>query len=526
VLIVGPRMAEGTKKIAARAGIGGIAVLGAKVFFILTGFVQQALLPRFIGRAGWGALALVMAPSNIVNNVVIAGSTQSASRAVAGAPGREDEAQRAAMRVHVPMAIVAGVLFALAAWPIAWFEHDPYLVLPLATMSLVLLFYGLYAPFIGVLNGRGLFVKQATLDMMFATMRTVGLLGVGWLFVRRGLSGALGSTVGFAMAAATIALVAGGFVRAATGKPDTTQTAGPAPLAGAKYLAVLFPLALAQFFTNALMQVDIILLGRFLHGATRDAKSADEWVAVYRACQLFAFLPYQLLLSLTQILFPMLARAKAEGSSDEVREYVARGSRLGAIAMGAMVAVVAGMPETAIRFAYDPDMAARGASTLRVLALGQGAFTLLGIGCTVLSSLGRERTSAALTATAAACAGIVCAVVVPGRPFGASQLHATAFAMCAVLVVALVVCAVLVVRAAGSFVPLRSAARVLVALALVVAAGTHVPAVSRALAPIVAVGLAGAYLLVLAVSREIGVADARWVASALRRGKSRKGGAA
>ncbi len=505
-----------TKKIAARAGIGGVAVLGAKVFFILSGFVQQALLPRFIGRAGWGALALVMAPANIVNNVVVAGSTQSASRAVAGAPGRENEAQRAAMRVHVPLALGAGVLFGAAALPIAAFEHAPYIAAPLAMMSAVLFFYGLYAPLIGMLNGRGLFVKQATLDVVFATMRTAGLLGVGWLFVRRGLSGEMGSTVGFALAALAIAVIAGGMVRAASRGPSRAEGGGDV-LRGARYVAVLFPLALAQFFTNALMQVDIMLLGRFLHGSAPSARAADEWVAAYRACQLFAFLPYQLLLSLTQILFPMLARAKAEGSAADVREYVARGSRLGAIAMGAMVGVIAGMPETAIRFAYDPDTAARGATTLRVLALGQGAFAMLGIGCTVLSSLGRERTSATLTATAAAFAAAACAFVVPAQSFGADQLRATAFCVAGVLAVALAVCAVLVTRVAGSFVPVLSAARVGAALAITVALGTRIPPVSRLYAPAVGLGLAGVYVVLLAVSREIGLADVRWAVSAFRK---------
>ena len=502
-------------KIAARAGIGGVAVLGAKVFFILSGFVQQALLPRFIGRAGWGALSLVMAPANIVNNVVVAGSTQSASRAVAGAPGRENAAQRAAMRVHVPIALGAGVLFAAAALPIAAFEHAPYIAAPLAAMSAVLFFYGLYAPFIGMLNGRGLFVRQASLDVVFASLRTVLLLGVGWLFVRRGLSGALGSSVGFAMAALAIALLGGAMVRAGSRAPDAD--AQKPVLAGGRYLAVLFPLALAQFFTNALMQVDIMLLGRFLHLSAPSAKSADEWVAAYRACQLFAFLPYQLLLSLTQILFPMLARAKAEGSASDVREYVARGSRLGAVAMGGMVAVIAGMPETAIRFAYDPDTAARGASTLRVLALGQGAFAMLGIGCTVLSSLGRERTSATLTACAAGCAAAACALVVPGRAFGQSQLQATAWCVAAVLGAALLACTFLVRRVAGSFVPLLSAARVGVALALAVALGARIPPMSRAMAPVVGLSLLGTYLVVLVISREIGRDDVRWVLSSLKR---------
>ena len=168
-------------------------------------------------------------------------------------------------------------------------------------------------------------------------------------------------------------------------------------------------------------------------------------MGAYRACQLFAFLPYQLLLSLTQVLFPMLARARVE-SPDAVREYVARGARLGAIAMGAMVAVIAGMPETAIRFAYDADTAARGAPALRVLALGQGGFAMLGIGCTVLSSLGRERLSAVLTACAAAVAAGACFVLVPSRAFGAQQLEATAWCMALTLGAALIVCGALVVR--------------------------------------------------------------------------------
>jgi stage V sporulation protein B len=499
--------------IARRAGIGGVAVLGAKVFFILSGFVQNALLPRFIGRGAYGALALVLAPANIVNNVVVAGSTQSASRAVAGAPGNEDAAQRAAMRVHVPLAIAAGLLFAGAAWPIARFEHAPYIAAPLVAMSAVVLFYGLYAPLVGILNGRGLFVRQAMLDAIFATMRTAGLLGVGWLFLHTGRSGALGSTIGFAIAALAIATIASVMVR------TKTRPTAEGVLSGARYFAVLVPLAVAQFFTNALMQIDIMLLGRYLHEGG-PAGEADEWVAAYRACQLFAFLPYQLLLSLTQILFPMLARAKAEGDADGVRTYVARGARLGAIAGGMMVAVVAGMPETSIRFAYDADTAARGASALRILALGQGAFAMLGIGCTVLSSLGRERVSATLTAVAAAGAAGACAIVVPMRGFGEAQLQTTALCMAVMLAIALSACAVIVSRVAGSFVPLATAARVIVALAIAVAIGTRVPAVSRVLAPVVGIALASAYGAILVVTGEIRAADLRWIRGALSRARS------
>src|ERR1700754_2820236 len=94
-----------------QAGRGGLAVLAAKVFFILTGLVQQALLPRAIGRADYGALARVFAVSNVFNNVIVSSSTQGVSRTVAAAGAYERQALRAALRAHVAIAFVAtGVL--------------------------------------------------------------------------------------------------------------------------------------------------------------------------------------------------------------------------------------------------------------------------------------------------------------------------------------------------------------------------------------------------------------------------------
>jgi stage V sporulation protein B len=357
--------------------------------------------------------------------------------------------------------------------------------------------------------------------MLFATMRTVGLLGVGYTFVRAGLSGVLGSTIGFSSAALAIAIIAAWMVRRTA---TATATATATVLAGRRYLAVLAPLALAQFFTNALMQLDIMLLGRFLAeaahttGLAGDAaeKAADEWVGAYRACQLFAFLPYQLLLSLTQVLFPMLARAKVE-SPTEIRAFVLRGARLGAIATGLLVAVIAGMPESAIRFAYNADIASRGAHALRVLVLAQGGFAMLGIGCTVLSSLGRERISALLTAAATFVAATSCALVVPHHAFGADQLMGTASCMAGTLAIALLACGILVTRVAGAFVPWSTALRVAVALALTVLAGTMIPAVSRVLTPLLGLGLGALFLLLLIAMRELRMADAGWAFRAVAR---------
>ncbi len=512
------------------AGRGGVAVLAAKAFFIVIGLVQQTLLPSLIGLAGYGALSRVLAVASVVNNVVVSSSIQGVSRTVARARAKgesllEEQALRATLRVHVPLAFGAALLFGLAAPLVGRFEQAPHVVMPLVVASGVVALYGLYAPLIGMLNGRAQFTKQAALDMTFAVLRTIGLLGVGWLFTRRGLPGALGATTGFVLAAACIVPLAAR--RAGTGKPGGEgRPEVPSPRA---YIAQLLPLALAQLGTNVLMQIDITVLGRFLSkgavvaAAVDPTKAADEWVGVYRACQLFAFLPYQLLFSVTQVLFPMLARAKSEGDTAAVARFAARGARIAMLAGGLMVSVIVAVPEGLLGFAYGREVAARGHDTLRLLAVGQGAFAMLGIAMTVLASLGRERLAAAITMCACVGVSVACFIAIPEGVFGRAQLLATSAATSAALAVALVAGIVAVVRVAGAFVPWTTAARVGIAVGLAFVAGPSVPHVGRYAIVLVAAALGAAYVLFLVVTGELSRADLDDVRALVSRRRGRAG---
>src|SRR5215472_11503329 len=199
----------------------------------------------------------------------------------------------------------------------------------------------------------------------------------------------------------------------------------------------------------------------------------------------------------------MLARAHAEGDPQAVRRYVERGARLAAIACGMMVAVIVAMPGSLLGFAYGAYFADRGAGTLRILALGQGAYTMLAIASTVLASLGRERTAATITFGALIGVSAACALLAPGAAFGAAQLRATAIGTSTALAAALVVAAFAVRALAGGFLPTATIGRVALALALALGLGLVLPRVGRLLAPPLALLVAMGYLGVLAATREL-----------------------
>jgi stage V sporulation protein B len=276
------------------------------------------------------------------------------------------------------------------------------------------------------------------------------------------------------------------------------------------------------------MQSDLTLVGRFLSvqahlecspiapdaiAACLEAadKSANEWVAVYRACQLFAFLPYQLLFSVTQVLFPMLAKAATTGDRDELARLTSRGARLSAIVLGLPLCVVVMFPGSCISFAYGADVAARGVSTLRVLALGQAAFAVMSLGTTVLVSIGKELQAMALVLVAVVLVAGACFLAVPHDGSGGVLLLSTATAASIALAVAMVGAVALVLRAAGAFVPLATALRVGAVVAAAWLAGHVTPHVGRLVLLPAALGVAIAYVVLLVLLRELGPADASWV---------------
>lgn len=497
------RPAEDTTR---AAGRGGLAIAFAKVSFILFGFAQQLILPRLLGVSGYGQVSLVLGIVSVINNVVVAVSIQGVSRAVSSAPeNRADEALRATLRVHVVLAMFASGGLALAAGSIAAFEGAPHVTAPLRLVAAVVLFYGIYAPLVGALNGRRRFLTQAGLDVTFGALRMVLLVGGAVLFTRAGENGVLGAFAGFVVAAAMIVPIA--MSRTGLGRPPMVSAEPLAETRPRRYLAFLVPLAGGQVFLNLLMQTDSLLLRRFAGLSAASAEAADALQGVYRGAQLFSFLPYQLLMSVTFILFPMLARAKADNDPRAVRDYTATGVRLALILTVIMSSAISATAPHLLRVVFPKEIWQSGGPALRVLALGMGSFSILGILCAALTSLGKARTAAVLTLGAAILVATGCFVLVPRAAVGPEMLVASATATSVALTAAAGSGAVLLSRAAGGFASALTLVRVLVALLVSVGLGSRLPWIGPAgtVAEVTLVGALG--LLVLVALGEVGRAD-------------------
>jgi stage V sporulation protein B len=508
--------------VARTAGRGGLAITAAKIYFMVVGLAQQVALPKVLGLDGYGALSSALSIASTTYNPIITTSIQGASRAVTVASPEEQAATlRRLVVVHGVFAVCLAAAFFVLAPEVAELIGAPHVAGALRILAGVLLMYGIYTPLVGALNGQRRFLGQAALDVTAATLRTVGLVaGAFWFSHRLGaadkvtasLAGVEGASWGFVVSAAlilAIALFMVGVGRRGTGGPSIRE-----------HLVFVLPILAGQILLNFLLQADLTLLRAFAADSAKQAglplTAADPLVGAYRATQLFSFLPYQLLLAITFILFPMLAKAVRDGDREAIARYVRTGVRLALLMAGLMVSVTAGLSDALLRLVFGEQAAEYGGRSLELLSLGFGAFAIFGILTTVLNSLKRELAGAAVTGVAVVLVAGLCWLRVRGTPFGEDLLFRTAVATASGLCLATLLAAWLVKRSAGAVVDPKSLVRVLIALALAVTAGRFMPYWGKAGTLLQAAIVGALYLVALLAVREVGKADLDLVRHVLR----------
>lgn len=388
---------------AASAGRGGLALALGKLYFLAIGLVQQVLLKQLLGLGGYGAYSTASSVASITYNPVVQTSIQGVSRELAGLDAADQPPTLRRLLVwHTLLALGLALVFVALAGVATSLLGAPHLTTTLRILGAVLFSYGVYAPLVGALNGLRRFVAQAAVDVIAATLRTLGLLGGAYFGLRLDRSGALsmsgveGAAIGFS--GVSLLLIGLGIRLAGVG------ISGGASLTFGKYARFLWPVLGGQLLLNLLFQADALVLRRLGSAAAEiailDASAADPLVGAYRAAQLFCFLPYQLLMSVTFILFPLLAAARAANDGERVARTTASGVRLAALVTALMVAPLVAVPGGLVALVYGRDAAELVAPAMRILSVGLGAFALFGVMTTALNALGRPRTSLVVTSAA------------------------------------------------------------------------------------------------------------------------------
>lgn len=373
----------------------GLFFIGfAKIWFLFAGFLLLLILPRCLEQAAFGVWTLVLAWVSGFNNVIITVTVQTVS--YFSRMGREEaeQAKKTALKMQIYFGIGGMALLFFGAPLIARFERSDLLPFPLQIASFIVLFYSFYAIFVGAANGQQQFQKQASLDILFSILR-VGFVFLGALLTHN----VVYAILGFILAAACITLVSLYWI----GWPKKVNAA-PIPLMEmVRYGSWLLVYLLAF---NQLMFIDLYLLKKictdfFVHHFHLTSAQVGDYLekpvysltAIYGAAQTIARLPYQLMIAVTFVIFPILSKKSREQNQEETRRYIAATLRYSLLGAGAM-AIGLGARYAGTMTLFYPSAYASGSYALAFLLIAYVLFSLLSVVGTILNSLGHLRLTA------------------------------------------------------------------------------------------------------------------------------------
>ncbi|HEU4734496.1 MAG TPA: oligosaccharide flippase family protein [Kofleriaceae bacterium] len=508
------------------AGRGVLYIAFAKFYFMFAGLVIQVRLPAVLSRAAFGSYSLVANIASLVNNVLVTGTIQTVSRFAAQEPGKARRVQQAGLRMHVRLGLLIAVGFIAAAPLVAWLLHDMTKTAPLMLAGLIVGGYSFYAVFIGTANGLHQFHKQAGLDMTFATLRVIGLLGMA--MAGFGVIGVIGGWV----AAVGVILCAAIVWVGLPGKLAPGERLPVRPL-----IQFFLGVALYLVLFNALMFIDSILIKRLtteyyaahldkLTGALAAAVPwaprttgyhadpsvlADVQNGYYAAVQNLARLPYQAIIAATFVVFPLVSRSTFTEDGETTRRYIEVTTRYSLIFAMTIAVVMAADPTDILGLVYAPDYARLGGPALGALALGNVAFSIFAIAGTILNGAGKTLPAVATAAFTLAIATVANAIAIPIAAEHGDVLHVAALVTSGAMAVGALASGWVLHRQFGAFLPIASVVRVAIATAAALAVGRVLPRLAPSGGKLITLAIAAVvgatFLVVLVVTRELGRRD-------------------
>jgi len=502
------------------AGRGLLFITAAKVWFMVGGAAIGFLLPRMFPRSTsvqrYGEWGLVLSAMSVLNNVLVTGTIQSVSKFASRGARWIEGAKRVALGVNLVGGALVALLYLLVASPlVAWFERNPSLLAPLRLSTGVVFCYAIYAVFVGAANGAREFHKQAGLDIGFTTLRATLVLGAALAF-----STVFGAVGGFVLAAAAIlaaSIVVVG-VRPVQDKPSARE-----------YLGFLAPVAVYLAILNVLMFVDLWLLARLVSlGAEHAGRAPGEAAAIanravgaYNAALQIARLPYQAILAVTFVLFPLVSQATFSDDAGRTRGYVAKAMRLSLLVVVAAAVAVAARPDALLAFLFPKNDRGvneylAGAAALGPLMFAYVGFSMFSIAGTIINGAGLTRAPIAIGLGTLALDAAANAIAIPwALARGSSPLLAAGVATTVAMLAGFVASLAYLERRFGASLAKRSAARIAIAAAAGVLVGRVLPLPSGARFVAHALGLsacvagAAVYLALLFATGELSFAELR-----------------
>jgi O-antigen/teichoic acid export membrane protein len=370
-----------------------LLLMTAQGIFTLTGYALNVFLARYFGPEIYGVYGAVMAVLVWVELFVINGVPTAMQKFLPESAAAAASLFRLGRRLQGGYTLIVFLAFVALAPALSGWLHEPSFKNFFWIAAPDIVIYGLYWFYLGTHNGLQRFKSQALVVSCYAICKLLGSIGL--VLAGAGITGAfignfLGSTGG---------LIIGMWML----KTRRLATAASEPAYSSQITKFALPIILYTLSIGLILNADIVFVKRFL---------PPDAAGHYTAAATIARVPYFIFLGLTSTVLPALSRMLAHENPGASRQLLRQTMRLlFGLLIPALVLVMANAADIVAFLyttTYDPAT-----PILRLLIVGVAMYTLLVVGCTILSAAGYPNLVFHISLGAAVVDVPLCLILVP-----------------------------------------------------------------------------------------------------------------
>ncbi|HLD58168.1 MAG TPA: oligosaccharide flippase family protein [archaeon] len=436
---------------------GAFHLLVSKAVFFLSGYALVFILGRwFLTTEEFGLFGVVFTINSLVTNILITGIQQAVAKFVSEAPEKAEIILRQSLKTQLFFSIAMFIGFFLSADLIAGLLNEPRLALYFRIVAFVPLIQPFYSAMGGYLNGLKKFREQAGFYNLYRILRAgipISMAAAGFAL--------FGVFTGLVFAALASLLV--GIFSIGTGKSGDFSKK--------KIFLFSAPIIFYALILNSFMSIDLLFLKALTQGA-----NSNVLAGFYTAAQTVARVPFELAMTITMILFPLVSGTVAAQKKQKAAFYISSAYRYTFIAVAPFAVMFFTTAHELLSLVYGQKFLEAG-STLGILSLGFVFMALFSISETIISARGSPSKAALIAFSFLIAEAALLYLLVP-----LFSMEGAAFASLAAMALGAIVSSAVVFAQFRSF-PFRSIAKTCIACIIIFLASVLFPASGMLLIP-------------------------------------------
>jgi O-antigen/teichoic acid export membrane protein len=367
---------------------GAIFLSISSIIFMISGYVTNVWLGRYFGPHTYGTYGVLITLMTALNVMQINGLPQSTSKFIAEKSSSANEILKSSLQLQLLLTFCITIIFYFSSSFFANVFNENSLAHYIKLFSLIFPFYGLFTVYVGYYNGLHDFKKQAQINSIYSLSK---LLLIVALTIKFGITGAI---VGFILSP----IIALGF--------SFVPPKGKGHFPYALLINYSFPLIIFGILSTLQLSIDLFSL--------KALEENEKIAGFYTAAQSIAIIPFFMMSSIGQVLFPSISKFTGSGNIKEASRIISKSLRYLLIILlpiaSIMIVTASDLVEILFGKKYLPAV-----EPLQILLVSYMFLTFFATIANILNSSRHSRFSMIAAGTGLGLTLILCLVLIPDR---------------------------------------------------------------------------------------------------------------